>query len=102
MRVELIGAGTSSRRILLERLPVVLGRDDRVEVHIDDSWVGSKQCIIDREGDTLRVLDLGSRTGTFVNGRRVKRATLYPGDRLVLGRTEFIVQYEASPVALPR
>lgn len=94
MKVELLSAAPSRQRIVLDELPVVLGRDNGVQVHVEDSWVGNKQCIIDQDGDTLRVLDLGSRTGTFVNGRRVARATLLPGDRLVLGKTEFLVQYE--------
>ena len=102
MLVELISANAPAERIALQRLPAMIGRDDGAEVHLDDSWVGRCQCIVDREGDELRVLDLGSRTGTFVNGRRVSRSPLLPGDRLLVGRTEFVVQYTQAAIAAPR
>jgi pSer/pThr/pTyr-binding forkhead associated (FHA) protein len=37
------------------------------------------------------VEDLGSQNGTLVNGRKVDRATLKPGDRLTVGRVEFSI-----------
>ena len=40
----------------------------------------------------LAVEDLGSTNGTFVNGRRVDRATLVPGDALSAGRAELTVE----------
>jgi len=94
MRIILVSAGPPARRLVLDSLPAMIGRDVGAEVCIEDSWVGRYQCIIDREGDTLRVLDLGSRVGTFVNGVRIQRATLRPGDMLTLGRIDFLVQCE--------
>ena len=42
------------------------------------------------EGGDFYLIDLGSRNGTFVNGRRVSiPVTLTHGDRLTLGQTEF-------------
>jgi pSer/pThr/pTyr-binding forkhead associated (FHA) protein len=38
------------------------------------------------------VEDLGSTNGTFVNGRRVERAALAPGDQVRLGRAELMVE----------
>ncbi|HEY8744920.1 MAG TPA: DUF3662 and FHA domain-containing protein, partial [Chloroflexota bacterium] len=38
--------------------------------------------------DGLFIEDLGSRNGTFVNGQRVQRARVGPGDRIRLGATE--------------
>ena len=103
MRVELTATDTSglTRKIVLDELPAMVGREGNAEVSVDDSFVGTYQCIIADEGDTLKVLDLGSRTGTFVNGRRVQRvATLMSGDRLTVGKTHFVVQYDrvATPV----
>jgi pSer/pThr/pTyr-binding forkhead associated (FHA) protein len=97
MRVELV-ASSPFRRIVLETLPAMIGRDASAEVSVDDSFVGHYQGIVDKEGDLLRILDLGSRTGTFVNGRRVRHAAeLMPGDRLTVGRTTFVVRYERRP-----
>ena len=97
MKVALVTADRA-RTIVLDTLPAMIGRAANAEVNVDDSFVGSYQCILDEEADTLRILDLGSRTGTFVNGRRVKgAAVLMPGDRLTIGRTQFVVQYAREP-----
>jgi pSer/pThr/pTyr-binding forkhead associated (FHA) protein len=42
--------------------------------------------------DGLDVEDLGSTNGTFVNGRKVRRAPLRAGDTLKVGRVEFAVR----------
>lgn len=97
MKVQLITADPP-RKIVLDALPAMIGRDANAEVNVEDSFVGNFQCILDKEGDALRVLDLGTRTGTFVNGRRVKgSAFLMPGDRLTVGRTCFVVEYDRRP-----
>ena len=44
------------------------------------------------EAGTLLVADLGSTNGTFVNGQRVDKASLLPGDRLMVGRIELVVE----------
>jgi ABC transport system ATP-binding/permease protein len=41
-------------------------------------------------GGGFEVVDLGSRNGTFHNGRQVTRAPLRPGDMVSIGRHEFI------------
>ena len=44
------------------------------------------------QADGLYIEDLGSRNGTFVNGQRVQRARVRPGDRVRLGATELRVE----------
>jgi hypothetical protein len=44
------------------------------------------------QADGLYVEDLGSRNGTFVNGQRVQRARVRPGDRVRLGATELRIE----------
>jgi pSer/pThr/pTyr-binding forkhead associated (FHA) protein len=98
IRMILLSAGSPQRRIEVRQLPAMIGRDESADIHLGDSWVGHFQCILDQEEGHLRVLDLGSRNGTFVNGRRVKRADLMPGDTLTIGRTDFVVYYEDAAV----
>ena len=102
LKVSLVSAGPPERRIVLDRLPAMLGRHASADVRLDDSWVGSFQCLLDQERGKLRVLDLGTRTGTFVNGVRIKRAELRHGDTLTVGRTTFVVHYEGiEPATRP-
>jgi len=52
------------------------------------SWVSRAHCEIDCIDDVLLVRDLGSKHGTFVNGRRVECPTvLSQGDEIALGST---------------
>ena len=44
------------------------------------------------QADGLYIEDLGSRNGTFVNGQRVQRARVHPGDRVRLGATELRIE----------
>jgi transcriptional regulator of acetoin/glycerol metabolism len=44
---------------------------------------------IAKQGGSLRIEDLESHNGTFVNGRRVERAVLSPGDDIRVGEVVF-------------
>lgn len=39
--------------------------------------------------------DSGSTNGTFVNGERVERRKLQPGDRIAFGKTEMAVESQS-------
>lgn len=97
MKAIFVSVGPPESRIVLTELPAMIGRDARSEIHSKDSWVANAQCIIDEDGGRLRVVDLGSKNGTFVNGSRVRKADLMPGDTLTVGRTDFRVHYEPGP-----
>ena len=79
----------------------MMGQDAAAEIRVPDSWIGRYQCILDQDGSLVRVLDLGSRTGTFVNGVRVARADVLPGDLLTVGRTTFLIEYSANACCAP-
>jgi pSer/pThr/pTyr-binding forkhead associated (FHA) protein len=98
MKVVLVNIGPPERRIVLDNLPAMIGRDDSADISLRDSWVGWFQCILDQDEGKLRVLDLGSQNGTFVNGARVRTAELKVGDTLTVGRTSYVlVCWEPCP-----
>jgi pSer/pThr/pTyr-binding forkhead associated (FHA) protein len=113
MKAKLIGLDNYGRkpRMVLDRLPVVIGRNPEADVRLDDRWVSRVHTEISEINGTLVVRDLDSRNGTLVNGQYIKEAHLLPGDRLTVGLTSFEVQYKRSPnrssaptslLALPR
>ncbi len=68
--------------------PVVLGRESGSSWPIPDPAVSRRHCRLERiAASRYEVIDLGSRTGTQVNGKPVKRGLLEPGDLLLVGRT---------------
>lgn len=80
--------------ILLETLPFIIGRCGEAQICLDDRWVSRRHCELVEEDGVLVVRDLGSKYGTFVNGRPVSRAELLPGDMLSVGLSNFVAGYD--------
>ena len=95
MSVELIGTGSTSRMVLPE-LPALIGPETVGETRSDDVDP-AYLCLISQVDNQLVVWDLGGKSGTFVNGSRVKRATLKDSDTLGFGGNEFRVHSEPPP-----
>lgn len=69
-----------------------VGRAVRADFILDAPLVSRVHCRFtsDTQGQ-LVVDDLGSTNGTFVNDRRVDHAVIVAGDRVRIGRVEFVI-----------
>ena len=69
-----------------------LGRAPRADFVVDAALVSRVHCrfTLNDRGE-LELEDLGSTNGTFVNGRKVTKLLLSDGDKLTIGRMEFVV-----------
>ncbi len=77
---------------LLHGDPKTLGRAPRADFIVDAPLVSRLHCRFSVDGDGLCVEDLGSTNGTWVNGRKVKDASLVAGDKIKVGRVVFNVK----------
>ena len=69
-----------------------VGRTARADFILDAALVSRLHCKLRADkSNQLVVEDLGSTNGTLVNGTRVGRAILKPGDLLTIGRVQFTV-----------
>ena len=68
-----------------------VGRAPRADFILDAALVSRLHCRITASDDTLEVVDLSSTNGTYVNDKRIRKATVSPGDRLRVGRIEMRV-----------
>jgi predicted component of type VI protein secretion system len=75
----------------------VIGRREDCDLRIPLGEVSRKHCRLVRDGDTLKLEDLGSSNGTFLNGQRVQEALLSPGDTIQVGPVVFAVQIDGEP-----
>ena len=74
-----------------------IGRAWLEERGLGDREVSTSQLRIDRAGGGLRIADVGSRNGTWVNGTRLERGELVPlddGALLRFGRTVLVFREE--------
>ena len=70
----------------------MIGRSPECDVRLGDPSVSRRHAEL-RHGDAgWSVGDLGSLNGVLVNGRRVARSTVEPGDRLSLGDATLMLQ----------
>ena len=53
----------------------------------EDRYFSRNHCLLEMNPPHSYLRDLGSTNGTEINGKRVNRHRLAPGDRLVLGET---------------
>lgn len=92
--VEPADAGMTFR--LLPGTLKTMGRAPRADFVVDAALVSRVHCRFTLNSSNELVLeDLGSTNGTFVNGKKVAKATLNAGDKLTIGRVEFVVNGEA-------
>ena len=72
--------------------PISIGRVAGNDVVLNDAGVSSRHARLEWSGGALRVTDLGSTNGTFVNGARLApnaAKSLAPGDRLRFGKLDY-------------
>lgn len=96
MKAKLVSPDScaSEWEIELEKFPVVIGRSSIAEVQPLDPTVSEQHCELEEIEGRLLVRDLGSENGTFVNGAQVDMSPLLPGDKLTVGQSSFVADYE--------
>jgi pSer/pThr/pTyr-binding forkhead associated (FHA) protein len=103
MKLKLTNVDPHKPPVVLDQFPVIVGLDPGADLCLDDSSVGHYQCMIDHSEGELMVWDLGTKAGTFINGRRVSpKAPLQPGDELAFGKSRFLVHYDDGSARPPR
>jgi hypothetical protein len=69
-----------------------LGRNPTNDFRVSDPSVSSFHAELTVEGEEIRVRDLASTNGTFIDGARVEDATLGPKQVLRLGNVRFALE----------
>jgi len=76
---------------------LVIGRRARWMGQSDEFISQEHAKIVTDENGTLRLIDLSSRNGTFVNGEQVTQVTLHVGDLIRCGHTILRVLETGAP-----
>lgn len=84
--------------ITITRGITVVGRSSRFcDLALDDTNVSKMHCILVKTDGLIYMRDLGSTNGTRVNGQRVVRGALLPGDRISFSGVGFRVYLGPDP-----
>ncbi len=77
--------------------PVTIGRDRGCTLVLRDEYCSRRQAEIRPEGEQWVIEDLGSKTGTYVNGVRVSSAVLQDGQEIRIGKVHLL--FAAKPIS---
>ena len=71
--------------LLLNRQRVLIGRDEMCDLSIPSRFISRHHAMVTKTPEGVKLLDLGSTNGTFVDGRRIKECLLNDGDMITFG-----------------
>jgi hypothetical protein len=78
-------------RLELRQGPLVIGRSTGCQLVLDDALVSRRHAQVVLTDQDVRLEDLGSANGVYVNGERINQSrALSPGDRIVVGQQELV------------
>jgi pSer/pThr/pTyr-binding forkhead associated (FHA) protein len=82
--------------IALGQLMTVIGSKADAHLRLRSRQVSGAHCVLVNMGHTIVLRDLASRTGVFVNDKRVDELELAQGDTLRIGRYGYSVNYRGA------
>jgi len=72
---------------------LVLGRDRKCDLRIDDPYASARHASLTVREDAIDIEDVGTRNGVKVNGKKAHSTTLKIGDVVCIGRSELLVHH---------
>lgn len=79
----------------------ILGRGQDCDLCVPLQVVSRRHCQISIEQSSIKIRDLRSSNGTFLNGRKINNEIdAKPGDKLRIGLLTFTIQVDGKPEAI--
>lgn len=85
--LEVVEGPDTGKRFPLASGSIFIGRQSECDLPLDDIKVSRRHAALAARDGFFYLDDLGSTNGTYVNGRRVGRTKIVPGDRITLGNS---------------
>jgi pSer/pThr/pTyr-binding forkhead associated (FHA) protein len=87
----------TQKQFLLPSNITVIGRRHDCDLCIPLKLVSRRHCKLSKSDDTVKIRDLNSRNGTFLNGKRIQEASVTAGDYIGIGSLTFMLQVNGEP-----
>lgn len=75
----------------------VIGRRHSCDLCIPLTSVSRKHCQLNHDDGVLKIRDLDSRNGTYLNGKRIDEAVVQAGNSIKIGPLIFVLQIDGQP-----
>lgn len=75
----------------------VIGRRHSCDLCIPLMSVSKRHCQLNYDDGVLKIRDLGSRNGTYLNDKRIDEAVIQAGDSIKIGPLTFVLQIDGQP-----
>jgi len=99
--LKVVGGPFPGKSIRVPLGKLLIGRAEDCDLRLGGEFVSSHHCVLLLDIYTLRIRDLGSKNGTFVNGRRIgtRVMTLLNNDTISIGELNVLV--DLKPTTAP-
>jgi len=102
LRLVFAAGPNAGQDYLVTRRITRIGRRKRDnDIALFDTGISNRHAEIRRGPDGFILVDEGSKNGTLLNGERVRRSPIRPGDQIQLGRTLIEVHAAAASAEAP-
>lgn len=75
----------------------IIGRRHDCDLCVPLMVVSRRHCQLSQNDEALKIRDLDSKSGTFLNGKRISEATVQAGDYITIGPLTFLLQIGGEP-----
>lgn len=82
------------RQIPLKTGKNILGRGIEADIRLDDGLVSRRHCEISWDGKTVRIRNLNSTNGIFIDGQEVEEAVLDSENRIQIGKMVLKIDFK--------
>lgn len=97
VNLVLLKKNSSHKLFPLPSSVTTIGRRHSCDLCIPLTSVSKKHCQLNHDGGVLKIRDLDSRNGTYLNGKRINEAVIQAGDSIKIGPLTFMLQIDGQP-----
>jgi len=97
VKLVLIKNNGKHKMFSLSEGSTVLGRRHDCDLRIPLASVSRRHCQINLLHNSIKMRDLNSSNGTFVNGNSINETDIKAGDKIKIGPLNFILQVDGVP-----
>lgn len=96
-QLVLFGDHAPYDRFQIDQDEIFIGRDvKKCQIILDDPEVSSVHAVVRKKNADVSVEDLNSSNGTIINGERINRSQIVPGDEFIIGSTTFTLEIQSD------